>query len=227
MKTILISISFFLTMRVSSQQISQISFTSRSEVAWFAFSAGQDALIRVSPDGYVLEWGVEAKAIRYDYYAPNLQPFMGKIEFYENDADSVFRGKLRTIGICSLTYYASYEKDGKPGKIKSIGRLNMDYFGPFDDKLLSGRIKTIGADQLQYYTSFDDENFRGKLKAAGNIPLAYYGMFDDKLFRGKIKSIGAVSYTWYGGADRSDLRGMLKSPTYRHSVGGITYILSY
>jgi hypothetical protein len=228
MKTIFCLISvLFITTCIHAQQLSQVSFSGYSNVNWLAYGTDQDVLIRISPEGQVLDYGIEVKSQRYNYYAPKLQPYMGKIEFYGNDVDSMFRGKLRSIGICSLTYYASYEKDGRPGKLKSIGRVNFDYYNQFDDKMLQGKIKFAGTSQLQYYSSFDEENFRGKLKAIGSISLAYYSMFDDKLIRGRLKSIGTVNYIWYTSADRSDLRGMLKSPAYRQNIGGITYILGF
>jgi len=217
----------FFAAAAHSQQLSQVSFNGNAAVAWFAYGTEQDVLIRISPEGKVMDYGVEVKSFRYEYYAPKLQPYMGKIEYYGNDVDSMFRGKLKSIGICSLTYYASYETDGRPGKLKSIGRVNFDYYNQYDDKMLQGKIKFSGTSQLQYYNSFDEENFRGKLKAFGGTAFTYYSMFDDKLIRGKIKSIGTMNYLWYTSADRSDMRGVLKSPSYRQNINGVIYILSY
>jgi hypothetical protein len=228
MKTIIcIFCIVYFAASVHSQQLSQVSFNNNGTITSFAYGTDQDVLIRISPDGKVLDYGVEVKSIRFDYYAPKLQPYMGKIEYYGNDVDSMFRGKLRSIGICSLTYYASHETDGRPGKLKSIGRVNFDYYNQYDDKMLQGKIKFSGTSQLQYYNSFDEENFRGKLKAFGSTTFTYYSMFDDKLIRGRIKSIGTMNYLWYTSADRSDMRGMLKSPSYRQNINGVIYILSF
>jgi hypothetical protein len=228
MKTILSFICLlFIAANAHSQQLSQVSFNNNGTITWFAYGTEQDVLIRISPDGKVMDYGVEVKSIRFEYYAPKLQPYMGKIEFYGNDVDSMFRGKLKSIGVCSLTYYASYETDGRPGKLKSIGRVNFDYYNQYDDKMLQGKIKFSGTSQLQYYNSFDEENFRGKLKAFGSTTFTYYSMFDDKLIRGRIKSIGTMNYLWYTSGDRSDMRGMLKSPSYRQNINGVIYILSF
>lgn len=210
-----------------AQQLSQVGFNGASLIEWFSYLTDQGVLIRISPEGKIVDFGMEVRAQRYEYYAPKLQPFMGKTEYYGNDADTMFRGKLRSVGICSLTYYASYETDGRPGKIKSIGRVNFDYYNQFDDKMLQGKIKFAGNNMLSYYTSFDEENFRGKLKAIGSINISYYSNFDDKLIRGRVKTIGTMNYIWYTSADRSDMRGALKSPAYRQNISGITYILSY
>ncbi len=211
-----------LALSVRSQQLSQATFSSGSNLDYISFLTDQGVLIRISPDGKVMEWGTELLSDRYNYYAPKLQPFMGRIEYYEDQADSAFRGKVKSIGTCTLTYYGSFESDGKPGKIKTIGTAIFDYYDKFADKLFRGKIKFAGNLELDYYSSFDDEMSRGKLKAIGNTSITYYSSFDDKAFKGKIKSIGSVPYVWYSSFD---LRSGLKSGVYRQNVGAITYIL--
>lgn len=214
-----------ITICTHSQQLAQVTFSGGSQLSHIAFMTDQNVLIRVSPDGNILEWGMEVMALRGSYYAPRLQPFMGRIDYYGPEADSIFRGKVRSIGTCSFTYYGAHETDEKPGKIKTIGRILFDYYSSYEEKTFKGKIKFAGSQQLSYYTQFDDEAFRGKLKSIGSTPITYYGTFDDKLIRGKIKSISSVSYTWYSSFDRSEYRGSLKSGLQRQNIGTVTYIV--
>jgi hypothetical protein len=212
-----------LTLIAHSQQLSQVTFSSGSNLDYISFLTDQGVLIRISPEGKILEWGTELLSDRYNYYAPKLQPFMGRMEYFDDQSDSAFRGKIKSIGTCTITYYGSYESDGKPGKIRSIGTALFDYYNNFDDKLYRGKIKFAGNLEVDFYSSFVDEAYRGKLKAIGNTAITYYSSFDDKAFKGKIKSIGSVPYVWYSSFDIN--RSGLKSGLYRKNVGAITYIL--
>jgi len=226
MRNFFTSICFLLFAGCSySQQLGQVTFSGATDLSYFSFRTDQDVLIRVSVEGKILEWGHEVKSLRGDYYAPGLQPFIGRIEYYSAESDSAFRGKVKSIGTTILTYYYSYDTDTKPGKIRSIGTLNFDYYSNFDDKSRKGKIRFAGNLILEYHSSFDEELFRGKLKSIGSTPITYYSIFDDKLIRGRIKSIGSVSYQWYTSFDRSDYRGALKTGAYRQDIGSVTYIL--
>ncbi len=204
-----------------SQQLSQVTFSGGANLSYISFLVDQNVLIRITEDGKVIEWGIEWLSQRSDYYAPKLQPYMGKVDYYGPESDSVFRGKVKSIGTCVLTYYGHYETDPKVGKIRSVGTVALDYYTNFDNTVLKGKLRFVGNLVLEYYSSFDDEAFRGKLKSIGNTPITYYSTFD-KLIKGKIKSIGTVAYTWYSSFD---LRSGLKSGLYRQNIGGVTYIL--
>lgn len=209
-----------------SQRLSQFSFASGSSLSGIGFSTDQGALIRVSDDGKVLEWGVEMKADRGNYYAPKLQPFMGRVEYHSQDVDSAFRGKVKSIGTCALSYFGSYEPDGKPGKVKTIGGLSLDYYGNYDNPALRGKLKSAGGLSLDYYSSAENEAYRGKLKSVGSgTTISYYSAFEDKLIRGKLKAIGGTQYTWYTSRDRREYQGVLKSGNYRQLINGFTFIL--
>jgi hypothetical protein len=208
-----------------SQHLSQVGFSGASNLAYFAFKTDQDVLIRVSDNGQLLEWGKEVFSLRGNFYHPSLQPFMGRIDYYGPEADSIFRGKIKSIGTCTITYYAAYETAEKAGKLRSIGYIILDYYSQYDDKLLRGKLKFLGNKLIEYYTSFGDESLRGKLKAIGNVEITYYSVFDDRINKGKLKSIGGVRYEWYSNFDRSDMRGSLKTGNYRQNIGGITYLL--
>lgn len=207
-----------------SQQLRQVTFSNGSGLSWFSLATNQNVLIRISPDGNILEFGTEEQSLNNrNYFAPKLRPYEGRVDYYPNNSDSAFRGKIRSIGTCYFTYYPSSEYPEKIGKIKSAGSLLFDYYQKYNDILLSGRIKNIGADDIGYYTSFDDEALRGKLKRIGQTPLTYYSSFDDPSIRGKLKSVGSYPYAWYNSFERS--KGSLKSGAQRQLINGVTYII--
>ena len=206
-----------------TQQLSQVTFSSGSNLDYISFLTDQGVLIRISPEGKILEFGTELLSDRYNYYAPKLQPFPGRIEYYDQQSDSAFSGKVKNIGTCTITYYGSYESDGRPGKIRSIGTALFDYYNNFDDKLYRGKIKLAGSLAIEYYNSFGDASLQGKLKSIGNTAITYYSSFDDKAYKGKIKSIGSIPYAWYSSFDLN--KSGLKSGIYRQNIGSITYIL--
>jgi hypothetical protein len=208
-----------------SQELSQITFSGGANLSSFSFHTDQGVLIRISQEGTIIEWGVELQAQRGNYFAPNLQPYMGRVDYYGPGSDSVSKGKVKNIGTCVLTYYGPYEMETKIGKIKSVGSVAIDYYTNYDNAALKGKLKFIGSLALEYYSSFENEAFRGKLKSVSNTPITYYSTFDDKLIKGKIKSIGAVAYTWYSSIDNREYAGALKSGSYRQNINGITYIL--
>ena len=227
MKKFLSAIPFvLLSILAHSQQLNQVTFSGATSLSYFSFLTDQGVFIRVSPDGKLMEYGMEFKSERSsNYYAPKLQPFMGRIDYYTNEVDSVFKGKIKSIGTCALTYYGSYEKDDKPGKLKSIGALSLDYYTQFENAAFKGKLRFAGTVVLTYYASLENEAFRGKLKSVGNTILKYNSTFDDKLIQGKIKSIGSVNYNWGTSLDPVGQKGALKSGTYRQNINGITYIL--
>lgn len=227
MKTFLAAVGIvLLSTSVRSQQLSQVTFSDASNLSYISIMIDQSVLIRLNTDGKILEWGSELQSMRSSaYYDPKLQPYLGRVEYWPAEADSAYRGKVKSIGTCNITYYSHYDEATKVGKIKSIGTLQLDYYTSFDNAAYRGKLRFIGASTLEYYSSLEDEALRGKLKTIGNTPITYYSTFDDKLIKGKLKSIGTVAYTWYTSFDRSELRGAMKTGSYRVSVGSITYIL--
>ena len=123
-----------------TQQLSQVTYTYATSLAWFSVTTGQNVLIRISDDGKALEWGTEEQSLfSNNYYAPKLLPYMGRVDYYGPEADSAYRGKVKSIGTTTITYYGTGEFAVKTGKIKTIGSLLFDYYTHFDDKLLSGQ----------------------------------------------------------------------------------------
>ncbi|MBD0365243.1 MAG: hypothetical protein M3342_13375 [Bacteroidota bacterium] len=206
-----------------SQKLSQVRFENSTNLSYFSFLTDQGVLIRVSVDGKVLEWGTEVMSDRGNYYAPKLQPFMGRVEYYGAESDTTSKGKVKSIGSSFLSYYGAYEEGSKRGKLKALGSLQFDYYSNYDEKNLQGKLKMIGTYFLEYYGQFENEAVRGKLKSIGNMPITYYSPFEDRYNAGKLKSIGTVSYAWYSEYDRA--KGALKSNNYRATVGGITFVL--
>jgi len=228
MKKLVFAISFIFTgLCAWSQQLSQVTFSGASTLSYFSFLTDQNVLIRVSEDGKLMEWGSEVRSERSDnYYAPKLQPFMGRVEYYGPETtDSVYRGKVKSIGTCTITYYGAYEKDEKPGKLKSIGRATLDYYTQFENAAFKGKLRFAGSTILEYYPSLENEAFRGKLKSVGNTAIKYHSTFDDKLLHGKIKSVGSVVYNWGTSLDPRGQKGALKSGSYRQNINGVIYIL--
>ena len=219
-----ISILFFATCSYS-QKLSQVRFLNGDKLSYYSFLTEQDVLIRISEDGKVLEWGSEVMSDRGNFYAPKLQPGMGRTEYYKQESDSIFNGKVKSIGTCFITYYGSQEEENKRGKIRMLGNLQLDYYSKYDEKNLQGKLKIIGSLLLNYYRPYDDEAFRNKLKFVGTVPITYYSAFDDKYNIGKIKSIGPVPYIWYSPNNDPYMRGGLKTNNYRQFISGITYIL--
>jgi hypothetical protein len=212
-----------LTFASYAQQLGQVSFSQGGALSHFAIVTDQGFLIRIAPDGKILEWGTEVMADWGNYYAPSLQPFMGRVEYYGPEADSIFKGKVKSIGATFLTYYGAHEEEAKRGKLKSMGMLLFDYYSRYDEKALQGKLRWIGNLSLDYYRSYEDEAVRGKLKSIGNMPVTYYTVFEDKYNAGKLKSIGSIPYKWYSQYDQA--RGALRSNTYRQSIGGIMMVL--
>lgn len=208
-----------------SQKLSQVTLSGGTTLSYFSFLTDQGILLRVTDEGKLLEWGTELLSDRGNYYDPKLQPYLGRIEYYGQEADSAFRGKVRSIGTCNFTYYGHLDEVTRIGKLKSIGTLLLDYYSNFDNVAYKGKLRFIGSAIIEYYSSVDDEAYRGKLKSIGGSPVTWYSTFDDKLLKGKLKRIGSVPFEWYSSFDRTELRGSLKSGLYRQTIGGVTYIL--
>lgn len=227
MNRIILFFSFLLQSYFTySQELSQVTFAGGANLSSMAFLTDREILIRISDDGKVLEWGIEVQSLRSNnYYAPRLQPYMGRMEYYGTEADSVNRGKIKSIGTCTIAYYGQYETVEKIGKLKSIGIISLDYYSNYDNTILKGKLRFVGGLILEYYSPFEDPAFKGKLKSIGSTAITYYSSFDDNLIRGKIKSIGGISYKWFTSTDQIGYGGGLKSGSFRHNISGVTYII--
>lgn len=208
---------------VSSQVLTHVRFSAATTLSYFCFTADQQAIIKISPEGNVIEWGVEMQQGQVGYYQGRLLPFMGRVEYYGPETDEAFRGKVKSIGGSTITYYPSSMPQAQKGKVKSIGSAMLDYYMDYDNELLRGKLKTAGNITISYYASYDNEAYRGKLKSVGNTGITYYSVFDDKSNQGKLKSIGSSNFTWYNNFDRKELQGAMKSGETIQKVNGVMY----
>jgi hypothetical protein len=208
-----------------SQSLSQIEISSGISLSSYSFFTDQQVIIKISPEGKIMEWGTALEPTRYNYQPGKLQPYMGRVDYYGIEADSAYRNKVKSIGTARITYYSSFDDKVQTGKVKSIGSTVLDYYSTYENKAFSGKLKSAGAIILSYYGSFDNEALREKLKSVGNTSLTYYSSLDDKLLKGKIKSIGTASYSWYSSFDQKEYRGALKSGSLLQKINGINYII--
>ena len=142
MKKLPLLISFlFVAVVTYSQELSHVTFSGGATLSSFSFRTDQDIIIRISDDGKVLEWGTDPGPGRYYYDPRKLQPYLGRVEYFGQEYDSVFRGKVKSIGTCIFTYYDKYETATKIGKLKIIGRVAVDYYDNYEDAAFKGKIK--------------------------------------------------------------------------------------
>jgi hypothetical protein len=220
--TLLVSFLFF-TAALFSQELSHVTFTGGTNLSFFTFRTDQGVMVRISEEGKVLEFGTDPGPGKYYYDPRRLQAYPGRVDYFGPEADSVLRGKVKSIGTCSFTYYGKSETAIKVGKLKTLGRNAVDYYDDYENAALKGKIKTAGSIGFSFYTSFDNEAFRGKLKSVGSNQFTYYSSFDDKVIKGKIKSIGSFAYTWFNSYERYP--GSLKSGATIQLINGVTFII--
>ena len=224
MKRFRLLLSFlFLAAGSYSQELTHVTFSGGSTLSFFTFRTDQEIIIRISDEGKLLEWGTDPGPGRFYYDPRKLQPYLGRVESFGPEYDSVFRGKVKSIGTCTFTYYDKYEPSAKIGKLKTIGHVAVDYYDNYEDAAFKGKLRFAGSVLFNYYSSFENEAYRGKLKSVNNTPLIYYSTFDNKAITGKIKSIGIFEYIWYSSYER--YHGSLKSGLVIQNINGITYIL--
>lgn len=208
-----------------SQELSQVTLQGGKDLNHFGIVIDRQILVRISRDGNILEYGMEEQSLRNpNYYASTLRPYAGRVDIYGNETDSLFRGKIKSIGTAFITYYPSYDDAYRRGKIRSIGSLMFDYFDNSGNEVQRGRLKQIGQQSIEYYASYENEAYRGNLKTVGSTQIVYYSSFDDAAIRGKVKSIGTQNYIWYTSMDRYGA-GSLKNGPQRLNKGQVTFIV--
>jgi hypothetical protein len=216
-------VSFFSYLSVCGQNLKFVQFSNGTDLVCISYITDQNVIIKISTDGKILEWGYEQEPGRFYGRPGMLKPYMGRVEYYSNQTDSILNGKVRYIGTTSIYYYGSSEKKEYAGKIKMLGRNVFDYFAEFDNESFRGKIKAVGDKSFNYYNSFENEAYRGKLKQVGSSNITYFSTFEDKALRGKLKTIGSVTIGWYNSLERYP--GSLKDGIMTRQVDGVTYIL--
>ena len=215
----------FLVFSGYSQQFNQVVFSGGSDLSCLTLLTDQRVLVRISSDGKIIEFGTEQQSLyNANYFAQKLQPYLGRIDYYPNESDSAFRGKVRSIGTCFFMYYPATDYPERAGKIKTAGNLMFDYYRKFDDVLMIGKIKNIGNTAIGYYASTDDEAFKGKLKMVGNTSIFYYSSYENAQTKGKLKTVGQYRYAWTY-LDQTNLNRSSNMASQRQLVNGIFYIL--
>ena len=208
-----------------SQKLAQVVVTNNSSSNIISFLVDETVIVNITPDGKIIDWGIENNRIRQYYYPAKLDKYMGKEEYYLPTDNEGSRGKVKYIGRTALTYYSSAENEKWTGRLKSIGPVLIDYYQFYEDIKYRGNIKNSGSVLFTYFSSLDDGAYKGKLKSVGTTFLTYYSSFDDKSFRGKVKSIDRQSFVYYSSYDRREYSGSLKTGYRILFFSGIKYLV--
>lgn len=227
MKKLLFTLSatFFLTQAIA-QSVYRITITGSGQTESIAFEVEPNIIVNISPEGNIGTWGYDVFKDRGgENFTGQLQPYVGRVEYYGPNDDEAIRGKIKSIGRTTITWFMSYENDAFIGKIKSVGTSVFTYYDAYEDASLKGKIKSIGGNSVRWYASYNNEGLRGKLQSFGSTQLTYYNASDDKAFKGKIKSIDGNNFTYYSSFDRVEFRGQMKTGSQVYMTGGIKYFV--
>ncbi|HQW83053.1 MAG TPA: hypothetical protein PK987_01255 [Ferruginibacter sp.] len=222
-RILLVTALIFVITNAFSQSLSKITIAGRGQVEVFAFALPENVQLYLTKDGNIYKWGFDKYIGYQENYNNDLEPYVGRVEYYSQNDDAALRGKVKYIGNTLLTYFASYENDALIGKLKAIGYTNIDYYLNYDDAAYRGNIKKIGANMINWYASFENADIKGKLKNVGSTLLTYYGSFEDKAYRGKIKSIGQNNITYYSSFELYS--GSMKTGTSVLNVAAVKYYI--
>src|SRR4030095_8528117 len=97
-RLLILLISFLIYSTGQSQTLKFVSFSGGAEFSSLSFITDQKIIVKISPDGKVLEWGYELEPGRFYSQPGRLQPYMGRIEYYEKQFDTILNGKVKSIG---------------------------------------------------------------------------------------------------------------------------------
>jgi hypothetical protein len=224
MKKIIVELIFLVSfIFAKSQTLTQVNITSNGGTDNFVISLPENVQVYLSKDGTITKWGFDKFMGVQENYGGQLEPYVGRVEYYTQNDDVAYSGKVRYIGRNMITYYASYEGDLLKGKVKAIGSTTLNYFFNNEDAAYQGNLKQIGQQNIAWYSSFDNEGYRGKLKSIGITNLTYYGSFEDKAFKGKIKNIGGTAYTYYSSYEKYS--GSMKTGNSVLTVNMVKYFV--
>ena len=222
-KSVLTIASVFIISSVMAQSLSKITIDGKGTIDVFSFGLPENVQVYVTKDGQISKWGFDKYIGYQENYNGDLDPYVGRVEYYTQLDDESLRGKVKYIGGTLVTYFASYENDVLKGKLKAVGSVNLDYYLSYEDAAYRGNIKKIGANSIAWYASYENEDIQGKLKTVGSTSLSYYGSFEDKAYRGKIKSIDRFSITYYSSFEKYS--GSMKTGSTVMNANGVKYYL--
>ncbi len=211
-----------------AQKFSRVNFNESGDVETLGVELDEGVLVNISKEGTIIKFGVDIYRGVRENNQNILQDYVGRTEYYTENDNEAFRGKVKMIGRAIITYYSSTDNEAMVGKIKSIGNLKFDYFLLNENDAYKGKLKSIGSNNFTYYSSYDNEALRGKYKSIGNSTITYYSSVEDPGFKGKVKSIGSYQYTYHPMQYfQAGLRGRLKSGNIIQQDGSIKYMLKY
>lgn len=207
-----------------AQKIDLITLSGYGATAAFYYETADKISIVFGKDGNIAEFGTQYDKATYGYYPGKLLKYMGRVDYYSQDENEAFRGKVKYIGLTMITYYGTYDDAALKGKIKSIGSTQFDYYLSFEDASLKGNIKNVGGTAFTYCSSFDNEAIRGRIKSIGNTRFDWYTAFDDKSISGKLKSIDHYPFTYFTSFENNNgQKGFMKSGFQTKYINGINY----
>ncbi len=224
MKRIILSILAGFIFQIGfGQVISKITLTGNGQLDVFSIGLDENVQVYISKDGSISKWGFDRYIGYQENYNGDLDPYVGRIEYYTQQDDEALRGKVKYVGRTLLTYFASYENDALKGKLKAVGAIKLDYYLPYEDAAYQGNIKLLGQQVVTWYATYDNAEIRGKLKTVGPTLLSYYSSFEDKAFRGKVKSIDRFTITYFSSFEQYS--GNVKTGSTVINANGIKYYL--
>lgn len=225
MKKLSLLLPLFLIGSMSfSQNLSRVTISESGSIEKLSFGLKENVLLNISKDGNIIDWGIERYAGQsFERNPGRLDPYQGRVEYYNESENEAFRGKVKSIGGTIITYYASFDQETMAGKVKSIGPNKFEYYQKFENDAFKGNIKTAGTTNFTWYSSYDNAAFSGKPKSIGQSALSYYTNMDDAAFRGKIKNIGGTNFTYYSSSDQRELRGRMRMGTNLQVINGIKF----
>src|ERR1043165_497711 len=100
-----ISLILFLSCIVffsTAQSLKYVNFINGAELSSFSFITDQKIIIKISPTGDIMEWGYDLEPGRFYSQPGRLQPYMGRVEYYEKQFDSTLNGKVKSIGTTNI-----------------------------------------------------------------------------------------------------------------------------
>lgn len=223
-RSILLLAIIFISAKSFAQKIDLITLTGYGANTAFYYQTADRISIIFTKDGNITEFGTQYDKGTYGYYPGKLLKYMGRVDYYSQDENEAFRGKVKYIGLTMITYYGSYDDASLKGKIKSIGSTQFDYYLSYEDASVKGNVKNVGGTSFTWCSSFDNEAIRGRVKTIGSTRFDWYTSFDDKSLSGKIKSIDNYGFTYYTSFENNNgQKGYLKSGFQTKYINGINY----